>query len=252
MSTRIPTLLATVLALALALPLIATAQLVVPDQVDVGKKIVVTCTTPTPEGSRLEILWGTSDGLDSEQITTPEAKLFVWGPAGEHMIDAVVLPMKEITVDGQTFSVLTGPPQRFKARFTIGEPSPPDPPPPDPTSAPFPSPGFSILILKEASETGRLTEGQRSVLTSPQILKYVNQRAVKLEDEQPAYRAWDDDYSAQQLDNAPKVMREAYALVSAAKTELPWVAISTGKTGWQGPLPNTVDEMLALLRKYGE
>lgn len=230
------------------------AQIDVPERVDVGSKLVAVCTAPVPDGGRLSILWNTSPGLEVEQV---DSRLFLWGPAGEYAIDAVVIPLKTITVDDQTFDVIAGQIQRHAAKVTIGEP-PPDPP----SAAPFPAPGLAVLILREASQTTHLPASQQTIFTSPTVLNWLKENCVKLPDgnppNQPAFRSYDDDYDLDELANAPEVFRVAYPIVIRAARDRerpdnePWIAISDGKRGYSGPLPATVGETMELLRKYGE
>lgn len=225
-------------------------SIVVPPEVQLGQKIVATCDYPPPEGTRLTILWNVSAGLESEQAGT---RLFLWGPPGRYSVDAVVIPLLSVTLEGKTFDVIGGEIRRLDASFTILGNVPPGPgPDPNPQDAPFPAPGFAILILHEAQETGRLTEKQKAILTSQEIRKYLHAKCVKLEDGSIAARFWDDDYTQAQLSLAPQVMQRAYfELLEDAAGRLPWIGISDGRTGFSGPLPGTVAETLALLKKYG-
>ena len=40
--------------------------------------------------------------------------------------------------------------------------------------------------------------------------------------------------------------------LSRKGNQLPWLILSDGKQGYEGPLPNTMSETMAILRKFGE
>lgn len=220
-------------------------QITVPDSSIIGDKIIA--TVPIPQGtSKQTILFSASSDLETEQV---DNKLFIWGPVGKYNVNAIVIPLKSVTINNETFDVINGAIQRYDANFTIrpGGPIPPDPTPgPGPSpgpSPPFPADSLTVLILKEAKETGQLPVEQRAILSNTQILKWLADNSL--------FRVWDDDYTPQQLSNSPKVLRDAYSIVKQqAAGTLPWIAISDGKKGFSGPLPANIAEMLILLNKF--
>ena len=151
--------------------------------------------------------------------------------------------------------------RRVTTYVTIGDvdpepspdPAPPTPPAPPPSEAPFRSPGFAVLIVREASEAGKLPASQRAIFSSGAVHQYCADKCVQLSDGQKFYRIWDDDYSDAQVANVPAELREAYQGTKELwDANTPWIGINDGKGGgYAGPLPATVDEMLALLKKYG-
>ena len=232
----------------------AFAQIDVPDSTPVGEKIVAECTTVAPEGGFLTILWSAGTDLDFVQS---DNKLYIWGKPGNHKIDAVIVPMKHIKVGKEEFDVIAGPISRVDARFVITGVLPPEPDPividpPDPvTTSPFQSPGFAVMILKEAKEVGSLPSDQRAIFTSSKVIKYLTTNCVKIAS-LPGFRIWDDDYTDGHFSNVDDVWKDAYPLVlKQASGKVPWVAINDGKGGgYTGPLPESIDAFIALCEEY--
>lgn len=138
-------------------------------------------------------------------------------------------------------------------------PTPPGPIPPGPGPDPTPSPspisvtGFRVMILHEASPQTKQTEALQAIASSPAIHAYLNSRCVKESNGQPSWRVWDDDYSDEDLKNAPDYWRSAYRIaVSKKQGDQGWIVIGTDKGGTSEPLPATVEATLALLKKWGD
>jgi len=119
-------------------------------------------------------------------------------------------------------------------------PVPPVPPEPEPGTAPWPSNGLSVLILRESQTTAELPVEQRAIFTSVAVQKWLKENATA------GHRIWDDDYS--DVDNAPKVMQDAFAVLK--DKELPVIGISNGTSGFVGPLPANPEATLKLLEEY--
>jgi hypothetical protein len=146
-----------------------------------------------------------------------------------------------------------------RATVVIGEappvpPVPPGPgpgpapaPPPDPPSpAPIPAAGFRVLIVYESADLPKLTAGQQAILYGKRLRDYLNAKCVVGADGKTReWRMWDADTAT---DGEAKHWQEA---MKRPRKSLPALIISDGKTGWEGPLPASVDETLALLRKFG-
>ena len=232
----------------------AAQRLRLPEEVALGDKIVAEFEYKVPEGGKLSMLWSVSDGLVSEEA---DQRLFLWGNVGDHRVDLVVIPMKTITVDGQTFDVIAGEIQRHDQRFKITGTTPPpdpvdpvDPPDPTPDKAPFPAPGLTVMVVRESQLGGELPPEQAAIFTNSKVIGWWNDNCVKL-DGSSAARIWDDDYTDSQLGNTHPVLRNAYReTLKDADGRLPWIAISTGSDGYSGPLPANVDDTLALLEQY--
>ena len=130
---------------------------------------------------------------------------------------------------------------------TIGEapppPTPPEPQPPNPSDAAINAPGLHVLMIAESGDT-QTPPGKLAVLNSAKIRQWCNENCAK-DNASVGFRLYDPDQPAsldyQHWQDAMKLPR----------TELPWLIISNpGVGGYQGPLPDSVDETLQLLEKY--
>lgn len=140
---------------------------------------------------------------------------------------------------------------------TIGKVDPQPTPTPTPTPVPVPPTpvnpslnpdGFSVLIFYE-TEDYNLTEDQLQILNSTQIQNYLKSKCVK-NDNQPAFRQWDDDLDSNTLPN--DLWRKFYDRAKTdSKGKLPWIVISTKTETISVELPKTESETLNLLKKYG-
>ena len=84
---------------------------------------------------------------------------------------------------------------------------------------------------------------QQISLSGADVRDFLNQNCVK-ENGTPGYRMYDPDVD---LTNDSPVWKKA---MSRARTEIPWVIISNGNTGFEGPLPKTPTAFLELCKKY--
>jgi hypothetical protein len=148
----------------------------------------------------------------------------------------------------------------FTKTFIQGEgdidptPNPPDPnpdprPEPNPGPAPIPLAGFRVLFISESEDSSDFTampKEQREIFYSPLIRDYLNAKCVKGPDGKTAdWRVIDPD-----AEFSPEEQRWKDA-ASRSRQEIPWLIISDGKTGFEGPLPDNVDDTLKLLKKFG-
>lgn len=119
----------------------------------------------------------------------------------------------------------------------------PPPPPVDPT-APIPFDGFRVLILYETADT--MTAAQQGSIWSKQVRDYLNTHCpVGPDNKTREWRVYDKDTA---LDGERLLWQDA---AKRKRTSLPWVIVSNGKTGYEGPLPANKDSMLELLKKFG-
>ncbi len=139
-------------------------------------------------------------------------------------------------------------------------PPPPPPPPPPSPSVPIPHAGFRVLMVYETGETSKLPQAQIAILTAKEIRDYLKAKTVIGPDGKTReFRIWDKDLNVAG-DHA--IWREAMKRqeqganpltndLTGKRTTLPWIMISDGTRGFEGPLPKTVEETLALLKQYG-
>jgi hypothetical protein len=128
-------------------------------------------------------------------------------------------------------------------------PKPPDPPvpptPPDPP-APIPADGFRVLMVYETAEVSKYPAAQSAVLYSKSVRDYLNAKCAAGPDgKTKEWRIWDKDADPSQEAS------HWQAAMKRTRAGTPWLVVSDGKTGFEGPLPNTVEETLTLLKKYG-
>lgn len=127
-----------------------------------------------------------------------------------------------------------------------GPQPPPDPKPPEPKpdDAPIKANGLHVLIVFESGSS--LPAAQNSILYGKQTRDWLDANCVTGPDGRTKqYRIWDKD-----IDASGDSVLWAEAMKRPRKS-VPWVIVSNGKTGFEGPLPGTVDEFLKLVKQYG-
>lgn len=139
--------------------------------------------------------------------------------------------------------------QPLRRMLTVGGARPPPdddnkPKPVPPGPAPIALDGFRVLFIYESED--KLTSSQRVILTSSTIRNYLKSKCVKGMDAMtPEYRFFDKD------SNVSRESPHWQQAFNRPRASLPWLVISNGKNGFEGPLPQTVDETLAKLKLYG-
>jgi len=122
-------------------------------------------------------------------------------------------------------------------------PTPPDPPVPPPSPAPIPVDGFRVLIIFDDEKTiPKLPEKQQQIIYSLNVREYLDKACAKSQDGTPEYRMF-----PVKVQGAEKVWADAMA---RPRTSLPWMVVSNGKTGWEGPLPGDVAAAMEIFKKH--
>ncbi len=125
-------------------------------------------------------------------------------------------------------------------------PVPPVPPTPTPDPAPIVEEGFRVLVVFQDKELAKLPIKQQSILFSKNVRAYLNDKCASDNGGQKAY--WFLDAEAKFADNMPPWVKRTF---DRKRDAVPWIIVSNGKTGWEGPLPKDETETLTLLKKYG-
>lgn len=125
-------------------------------------------------------------------------------------------------------------------------PKPPDPPNPD-NPAPIPVAGLRVLIVYETSELAKLPRGQEEVIRGKAMRDYLNAKCTTGPDgKTKEWRFWDQNLA---LDGESQLWKDAMARKRAS---VPWLVVSNPLRGggFEGPLPGTLAETMALIKKF--
>ncbi len=111
--------------------------------------------------------------------------------------------------------------------------------------APIDKLGLRVLIVVESEDLASMPESQRQILFGMRTRLWLNDNCAKAEDGQPEWRVLD------QNTEFPEQCDEVWCkALSRDRSEIPWVVISNGKTGFEGALPNNIDDFLKLVEQY--
>lgn len=175
----------------------------------------------------------------TETRTFKEKFLFLLEANGVGRVEVIVIVGKEII--RRSLDVDNGSPTPIPPGPTPVPPDPPTPVPPNP--APIPVAGFRVLIFYESAELAKMPPKQALILTGKETRDYLNAKCVQ-EGNMRGYWIIDKDAD---LSGLAKHWQEAG---KRKRDAVPWMILSNGKTGWEGPLPTTVEEFLTLCKKY--
>lgn len=122
-------------------------------------------------------------------------------------------------------------------------PKPPEPAPVPDAPAPIPAEGLHVLIQYESKD--RLTPAQHSIVYGKEIRDLLNSRCpLGPNGKTRQWRIWDPDVPG--YDDS-KLWGDAQKRAAGKGA---WIIISNGKTGYEGPLPATVEKTMELIDKY--
>lgn len=189
-----------------------------------------------------------------EDLKDPTAFIFVATAPGTYTVQA-------LTASGDTVNE----PKVFRV-IASGKPGPVPPPGPDPgpppippgpgpgpdpspgptpVPAPIPLDGLRVLLVYDPKTQTTLPASQNSVLFGADVRGYLNAKTALGKSGFREWRLWPVG-----TDNTGEADHWQKAMARERKS-LPWILISNGKTGYEGPLPGTVEETLKLLKTYG-
>ena len=126
------------------------------------------------------------------------------------------------------------------------KPPPPDPQPPTPPTpddvVPIPVDGLRVLIVYEMDDMNKYKQATRAIISGASMRSFMDSVCVKNTAKVPEYRVFDKDTIAE-----PGIWKNALA---RPKKSVPWIVISNGKHGFEGPLPETEADTQALIARY--
>lgn len=194
------------------------------------------------------IIWDVHPFRSASKATNVKLKsvLEFTAPPGQYVVQVRGVKGDDDTVL-EAFKTIT-----FQARTPTPGPGPgpspgpgPTPPVPPQPPAPISGDGNRVLIVYETGQG--LPSAQAAVITSGVVRDYLDAKTVKdAHNPAGAYRIWDKDVNL----SHPSVSQSWKDAMARPRTSLPWVVVSNGKTGYEGPLPPDVPQTLALLKKY--
>jgi len=116
-------------------------------------------------------------------------------------------------------------------------------PTPDPIG-PIIGKGLRVLIVEETAQRSKLPAEQVAELTSGTVIDYLNEKCANEQTGAKAWRVFDKDAD---LSQEAKFWQDAMA---RKRDSLPWLVVSNGRKGFEGPLPANADALLKLLKNY--
>lgn len=223
----------------------AWAQIKITGETKVDQyKLVRLAVEGVPENAA--VLWDyDEDVLDAE----PSGRRLVFaGPPGKYRIKATSIVLDK---DGRTKAEVAKAVVEIGGKAPEPGPKPPDPPPgpgpgPDPKDeAPIKAPGNRVLLIYESGELSKLPPKQSNQIYSKALREWLTQKCVTDTDNpKGAWRIWDKDVDAS---GEAKPWQDA---LKRDRKSVPWLIISNGKAGYEGPLPADAESTLALLKKH--
>lgn len=120
---------------------------------------------------------------------------------------------------------------------------PPGPPAPTPTTAPFavPAPGQYVLITYNETDLPKIPLAQLAIINGQEFREFLQANNAG------TYRIWDPSHIDVRGDI--QAFQDAF---KRPRSSSPWICVSNGKAGYEGPLPATVAEAKSLLQRIGK
>lgn len=239
-----------------------TVQPTTDDKTPLPEHKIIAVTFALPEGTTLSektrINWKvTGRDVNGNPVMADTKKfgngLYLVGPPGSYTIDLRVIDFKAEIFEEASRTVVIG----AAAPTPPGPgPTPPGPTPPAPGPIPITEPGLRALIVYETADGGKYPVGQQQIMFGAASRDFLNSVCVLGPDGKTReWRIWDKDADTTNVPDLWKKVwdRQANGAGDAKvgkRTTLPWLIVSNGKSGFEGPLPENPDAFKTLVQKY--
>lgn len=191
--------------------------------------------------AKAQFLWDV-EGTGTVEVVEAGEVLYVWAEPGSYKVTLTSVDFEAKKIERARFTFKVSGKRPDPNPPTPPEPNPPTPPNPD-NPAPIPVDGFRVLIVEETADRAKLPPKQLNILSAKEVRDYLRAKTANNGTE---WAIWDKDVDTSA---EPKLWQDAMKI---KRDSLPWLIVSNGKTGYSGPLPGTVEETMAVLRKYAE
>ncbi len=131
-----------------------------------------------------------------------------------------------------------------QCQVTFGDAPPGPTPGPTPGPVPIPGQGLRVLFVYDPAATNSMSPGQGSVMFGKQVKDYLDAKCAKANGK----AEWRVYPKGQDVSGESDLWQKAFARPQAS---LPWMVVSNGTSGYEGPVPGSVQEAMTLLQKYG-
>lgn len=230
-------------------PVNSSGMIVFDQEVDASIGALVMIKAKVPAGA--QVRWWVPSDKSVQTVPFGDVLFFIGQKAGGHVVAySADQPPSTVWLNATFVKVGNGP--RPPPDPGPNPPQPPDPgpkppPPPDPKPPPIPVGALRVLFVYE---TANVKPQHVNVMQAAAVRAYLSEKCVKGEDGRtPEFRYFDKDAS---MEKESAIWRQIWKDARPTELPLPSVVIFKGQTGTSYPLPGTVEELLALLRKYGE
>lgn len=225
----------------------------------VAEPISITAVVHTPIKFKFDIVpkpnWTNTDKIQifGDQWTVPpkfsiikhtDGTMYAWAPVGQYEVkySSIIINWTKQDIDQREFIAT------IKV-IPSGDPEPPpdptpEPPPPQPDN-PLPGTGLKVLLIEEQEQRATIPKEQDAIFTSAIVRDYMDMHCVKDASGVPEWRLLDKNTTFSSENQWKKAL-------SLPRTKDWWVVISNGKNWESRELPANVNDMMTLLKKYGE
>jgi hypothetical protein len=191
------------------------------------------------------------DSVDAEELDG--GRFYFTAPPGVYRVKCVVVPVKEGKISGRVITT------RYVVTIGTPGPTPPNPPgpnppvPPTPSTAPINGKGLHVLVLIETADAPKLPPAQYNAIYGQEFHDYLDSKTpIGPDGKQHEWWILDKDSDVSAL---PDKWKNAVKRAKESKDfKTPWIIVSNPDKGggYEGPLPATKQEILNLLKKYGD
>lgn len=188
------------------------------------------------------------DGQGYETRTYSGKAVYTLEAVGGGLVEVIVSPAgntDEEAVVRKTLDV-AGPDVKPSPKPDDPKPDDPKPAPKDP--APIPAPGFRALILYESADAAKVPPAQQLIMYGKPTRELLDRVCVAGPDgKTKEWRIYDKDVDTARVD---PLWRAAVQRGVQKATTLPWLILSNGETGYEGPLSAGPEAFRALVGQY--
>lgn len=110
--------------------------------------------------------------------------------------------------------------------------------------SPIPDQGFRVLITYSNASKPSLSKDQLAIIDSSDLREWLDSHCIKNAQSVPEWRIWASEI---QVNPDQPIWQK---LMGLERKSEPWIIISTGRSGYSGPLPANEAETIKLLEKY--